>query len=138
MLWLLGNSTSPSETISTSNATRTGTLLAPNRFYMAELRVPSSPTGTTPTLDITVQSSATGSTAWSTLATFPQQTTGMTITAPENTTAATQSGVVRRTFQVDAARPYIHAGVTAGGTSPVFPGVSLVVIPLAAQGVAGA
>lgn len=138
LLWMLGNSTSPSETISTSNATRVGTALAPNRFYMAELRVPTTPTGTSPTLDITIQSSATGSTAWSTLATFPQQSTAMTILNPENTTAATQAGVVRRTFQVDAARPYIHAGITAGGTTPVFPGVSLVVIPLPANGVAGA
>lgn len=138
LLWLLGNSTSPSETLSTINATRVGTLLAPGRLYIAELRVPTSPTGTSPTLDITVQSSATGSTSWSTLATFPQQSTAMTILNPENTTSATQSGVVRRSFMVDAARPYIHAGVTVAGTTPVFPGVSLVVVPAQASGITGA
>ena len=134
-IWLLGNSTNPAETISTTNATRAGTALAPNRLYVAELRVPTTPTGTSPTLDITVQDSATGSTQWSTLATFPQQTTSMTITNPENTTSATQATVVRRAFRVTEARPYIHAGITAGGTSPVFPGVSLLVVP--AEAVAG-
>ena len=135
---MLGNSTSHTETLSTINATRVGTLLAPARVYVAELRVPTTPTGTSPTLDITIRSSATGSTQWSTLATFPQQTTSMTILNPENTTAAAQAGVVRRAFIVDAARPYIHAGVTVAGTTPVFPGVSLVVIPVDADGVAGA
>lgn len=134
-IWLSGNSTNGVETVSTTNATRVGTALAPNRLYIAELRVAGTPTGTSPTLDITVQDSATGSTSWSTLATFPQQTTTMTITNPENTTAATQATIVRRSFRVSDTRPYIHVAYTAGGTSPVFPGVSVLVVP--AEAIAG-
>lgn len=133
-IWLTGNSTNAAETISTTNATRVGTALSPNRLYIAEARC-GTPTGTSPTVDLVIESSATGSTAWSVLATFPQITTTMTVLNPESTAAVTQGAVLRRAFRVSEERPYIHLKATTGGTTPVFPGVSVVVvIPPGAQG----
>lgn len=133
-LWLSGNATNPSETITTSNATKAGTALAPNRVYLAELRVGGAVTGTSPTLDITVQDSVTGSTSWQTIATFAQVTTTMSgVTNPENTAAAARGAALVRAFRVTDARPYVHIGVTAGGTTPSFSDVTVRVIPLDLQ-----
>lgn len=63
--------------------------------------------GTTPTLDVTIEHSVNGSSSWSTLATFTQVTTS---TASERVVVAAGTSV----------RRYLRAVVTIAGTSPSY------------------
>ncbi len=65
-------------------------------------------TGTTPTLDITIQDSADGSTGWANV-------TGAAFT--QVTTVASRQTLV---FDFDACRGYIRVSETVGGTTPSF------------------
>ncbi len=59
--------------------------------------------GTSPTLDVTVQQSADGSTGWSTIGTFTQMT-----------------GTGAAEIRVNPTQPYVRVAYTLGGTSPSF------------------
>ena len=64
-------------------------------------------TGTTPTLDMTIEDSADGSTGWATVGTFTQVTD-----------AADSSEIIF--IDIDSVKKYIRATATIGGTTPSF------------------
>lgn len=85
-----------------------------SRMMSARLIIAGTVSGTLPTLDVSLQSSADGVTAWATLAAFPQQTLSHaqaigTQTAPAKVVCVTPVG-----------RPYIRVFFDVGGTTPSF------------------
>lgn len=135
-IWLTGTTTNPLTTMSTTDVTRAGVQLSPNRLYIAELRVPTLTGGQTDQ-SIAVVIGA-GSTA-AILATGQALATFNTLTGPnvnmsqvrlENTTAAANAAVQRRAFRVSEDRTFVRAQITMGGTSPVAANMSILVIPV--------
>ena len=122
--------------MSTTDVTRDGVQLSPNRLYIAELRVPTLTGGAT-NQSIAVVIGA-GSTAailatGQALATFDTLTgpdSDMAVLNPENATAAARSLVARRAFRVDSTRTFVRAQITMAGTSPVASNMSILVIPV--------
>lgn len=133
-IWLTGTATNPATTMSTTDVTRSGVALSPNRLYIAELYVGGSVTGTSPTMDVVIGAGSTAAMGGTgqTIATFPQLTQSTTTVRPETTTGAARMAVRRVAFRVAEDRPFIRAQITMSGgtTSPVFPGMTILVVPV--------
>lgn len=135
-IWLTGTTTSPLTTMSTTDVTRAGVALSPNRLYIAELRVPTL-TGTVTDQAIAVVIGC-GSTAailatGQTLATFNTLTgtsQAQGVIRVENATVAAQGAVQRRAFRVSDDKPFVRAQITMSGTAPVAANMSILVIPV--------
>lgn len=135
-IWLTGTTTNPLTTMSTTDVTRAGVQLSPNRLYIAELRVPTLTGGQTDQ-SIAVVIGA-GSTAailatGQALATFSTLTgpgQGMTNARPETATGAALAAVQRRAFRVSEDRTFVRAQITMAGTTPVAANMSVLVIPV--------
>lgn len=132
-IWLTGTTTNPLTTMSTTDVTRAGVQLSPNRLYIAELRVGGTVTGTTPTMDVVI---GIGSTAailgtGQAVATFPQMTQSNVTVRPETATGAARLAPLRVAFRVPEDKTFVRAQITMSGgtTSPVFPSMSILVIP---------
>jgi hypothetical protein len=133
-IWLTGNTTNALTTMATTDVTRAGVQLSPNRLYIAELRIGGAVTGTVPTMDVVI---GIGSTA-AILATgqsvgaFPQQTQSNVTVRPETATGAARAAVQRIAFRVPEEKTFVRAQITMSGgtTAPVFPNMSILVIPV--------
>ena len=134
-IWLTGTTTSPLTTMSTTDVTRAGIALSPNRLYIAELRVPTLTGGQTDqAIAVVIGAGSTAAIASTglTLATFPTLTgtsQQMTQTAVDLATTAAKSAVLRAAFRVSEDRPFVRAQITMSGTSPVAANMSVLVIP---------
>lgn len=108
----------------TANTTGDAVFIGEGRALLVELRVGGAVTGTSPTLDVALETSQDGTSGWQTLAVFPQQTDSMA--------NGTQQGdpPALATIIMPKGRPYLRANVTVGGTSPSFGRVSLMVRPI--------
>ncbi len=132
-IWLTGTTTNPLTTMSTTDVTRAGVALSPNRLYIAELRIGGTVTGTTPTMDVVIGCGSTAAilSTGQSLGAFPQATQSNVTLAPETATGAARAAVQRLAFRVSEDKPFVRAQITMSGgtTSPVFPNMSILVIP---------
>ena len=132
-IWLTGTATNPLTTMSTTDVTRAGVAFSPNRLYIAELRIGGAVAGTVPTMDVVIGAGSTAAilSTGLTLATFPQATQSNVTLLPETATGAARAAVQRVAFRVSEDRPFVRAQITMSGgtTAPVFPSMSILVIP---------
>ena len=119
LLQLTGTSGNPLETVATS-AAGTAVFVGANRLCHADRRIATTVTGTSPTLTVSIQGSTAATTGFSTIVAFPQQTTAMT--------GEPGTGPITVSFRTGST-PYIRVDKTAGGTSPSFQGVSVLLRP---------
>jgi len=133
LLRLTGSTNNALETI-TASGNGSAVYVGADRLVQAELRVAGAVTGTTPTLDLKLQSSADGSTSWADIpgGAFPQRTTSDI----SGGGAVPGSGPNRIAFLVPSGRPYVRLVKTIGGTAtPTFTSTS-VLLTAPAGGVA--
>jgi len=93
----------------TATANGSAVNMGPFQDMTFQAVVPSA-AGTSPTLDITIQHSANGTSGWTTFYTFDQ---------------ITAAGVYYGQVSNDGDKPYVRAVSTVGGTSPVFGNVTI-------------
>ena len=108
LLRLTGTTGAPRQVITTTGD-GSAVYVGRGRFAFAELRIGGAVTGTSPTLDVTIQESADGSTGWTVAATFPQRTTSDVV--------ADQIGTGPNRVGVAFTKDYARASRTIGGTS---------------------
>ena len=133
-IWLTGNTTSPLTTMATTDVTRAGVALSPNRLYIAELRVGGAVTGTVPTMDVVIGCGSTASilATGQSLGAFAQASQSTVTVRPETATGAARTAIQRVAFRVSEEKPFVRAQITMSGgtTAPVFPNMSILVIPV--------
>lgn len=131
-IFLTGNSTNALTTMATTDVTRAGVQLSPNRLYIAELRIGGA-TGTVPTMDVVIGCGSTAAILATglSLGAFPQQTQSHVTLAPETTTGAARAEVRRVAFRVPEDRTFVRAQITMSGgtTAPSFTNMSILVVP---------
>ena len=104
--------------------------LGRNRSFTAILRVGGDVTGTSPTLDVTIQQSATGTGSWTTIGTFTQVTDEMVGYIATATPRYEVPGEDPLTCAFNTTQDYVRAVLNIGGTaSPTFPLTSIHVVP---------
>lgn len=131
-LRLLGTTGDPRQTLATAGSFQGNAQFAyPQRTYRGRLRIGGAVSGTSPTLDMRVQTSPTGTGSWTTKATFPQQILSMV--------GYTSAGVPRyevpgsdsltQSFEMGSDQ-YVRLDYTVGGTTPSFGNVSVELEPV--------
>lgn len=129
LLTLSGTEADPTQTI-TVDTYGPVVYIGESRRFNARLTISGTVSGTNPTLDVSLESSADGVTGFTTLASFPQRTTSNAAatgahTAPDKLVAITPVG-----------QPYVRVLFNIGGSnSPTFPGTSVLVGPDAGFGI---
>ena len=104
--------------------------LGRNRSFQAVLRVGGDVTGTTPTLNVTIEESATGTGSWTQIAAFAQVIDEQVGYVATTTPRYEVPGEDPLTVGFVTSKDYVRAVVVAGGTTPAFPLTSVNVRPL--------
>ena len=125
-IWLTGNTTNALTTMATTDVTRAGVQLSPNRLYIAELRCGTA-SGTAMDVVIGCGSTAAILATGLSLGAFPQQTESHVTLAPETTTGAARAQVRRIAFRVPEDRTFVRAQITM--TNATFGNMSILVVP---------
>jgi hypothetical protein len=126
----------PRQTITASGESANVRYFGKSRAFRAKLRIGGAVSGTNETLDVVIQASADGSTGWTTIATFPQQTATDDLLEgqPIDGDTTTESNIAVVVGATPSDKPYVRASWTVGGTgSPSFGGVSVLCEPLGAS-----
>lgn len=129
LLRVTGTTNTPFETLGTAATTTTGGVyIGENMPFQARLIVAGVVTGTSPTLDVTLQDSADGVTYTTMSISFPQVVTTM------GAATGSLSAFPRLAAITKPGRPYVRASRVVGGTTPSFASVAVVIGPTGGSG----
>jgi hypothetical protein len=127
---LTGTTTNAVTTMATTDVTRAGVQLSPNRLYIAELRIVGGMT--TGTLDVVIGCGSTAAilATGQSLGAFPQQSESHITLAPETATGAARSAIRRVAFRVSEDKTFVRPQCTMSTNGAI--NLSVLVIPVEA------